>query len=28
MIDIKIKQLDQDLPLPKYVYQGDAGIDL
>lgn len=27
-IDIKIKRLDKDLPLPEYAHKGDAGCDL
>lgn len=28
MIDVKILKVDKDLPTPKYVHQGDAGMDL
>lgn len=27
-IDVRIKRLDPDLPLPAYAYEGDAGLDL
>lgn len=27
-IDLKIRRLDRDLPLPAYAYEGDAGLDL
>jgi len=27
-MEIRLKQLDKDLPLPSYAYQGDAGCDL
>ena len=28
MIDIQIKLLDEDLPMPRYQHEGDAGLDL
>ena len=28
VIDIQVKRLDDDLPLPAYAHEGDAGIDL
>ena len=28
MIEIQIKLLDQDLPMPRYQHEGDAGLDL
>ncbi len=27
-IDVQIKRIDTDLPLPRYAYEGDAGLDL
>ena len=27
-IDVQIKRLDTELPLPRYAYEGDAGLDL
>ena len=28
MLDVKVKRLDDGLPLPRYAHEGDAGIDL
>jgi dUTP pyrophosphatase len=28
IVNLRIKRLDKDLPLPKYAYSGDAGLDL
>lgn len=28
MLEVKVKVLDKDLPIPRYAYDGDAGIDL
>ena len=28
MIEIQIKLLDPDLPMPRYQHEGDAGLDL
>ncbi len=27
-INVQVKRLDKDLPLPRYAYEGDAGLDL